>query len=168
MKFSTTSLLTLSAIAAFSLLLTTSCKKSNSSSGGGGLTATVSGTAWATTVPTQAIYSKSVGEFQIVGGQYKSGDSTGISVAFGTPFPLHTAFSSDTAFVDVEYVNVKTLAQYDGGLLSGHSIITVSSWDSVNHKIVGTYSGVLYNTGNPADSLVVTNGTFSTAYTAEP
>jgi hypothetical protein len=167
MKLTTTSLLTVSILAAATFFMAISCKKSNNSTGGGGLSATISGTAWASTVPSQAIFAKTLGEFEIIGGQYKSGDSTGLSLAFGTPFPLHTAISSDTAFLDVSYVNVKTLAQYDGGLLAGHSILTVSAWDSVNHKISGTFTGVLYNVSSGSDSLVVTNGTFNTAYTVQ-
>jgi len=39
--------------------------------------------------------------------------------------------------------------------------------DSVNHKIIGTFSGVLYNVTGGSDSLVITNGTFNTGYTVQ-
>ena len=48
-----------------------------------------------------------------------------------------------------------------------HSLLTVNSWDSVNHKISGTFSGVLYNITGGSDSLIVTNGTFTSTYTVQ-
>jgi hypothetical protein len=167
MTLKISSLLTFSALTAATFFMTTSCKKSNSSSGGGSnsISATISGSGWATTVPTQAIYASNIGEFEILGGSYKGGDTTAVSVAFLTPFPLNKAISSDTAGVDIGYINAKTLAEYDGGQQAGHCIITISSWDQTNHKIAGTFTGVMYNVSGGTDSLVVTNGNFSTAYT---
>ncbi len=169
MTLKISSLLTFSAITAATFFIATSCKKSNSSSGGGGtsLSATISGSAWSSTIPSQNIYEHTVGIFQLIGGQFKSGDTTALYIEFNTPFPLHTAISSDTANVDIDYVDAKTQVEYDGSpLWGGHTILTVSSWDSVNHKISGTFSAVLHNTGG-SDSLVVTNGNFNTAYTVQ-
>jgi hypothetical protein len=155
---------------AFLLTVTVSCKKSNSSgSSSTQMTATVNGSAWASNVPVQALYAQSfgVGAFEVIGGYYKGKDTTAFAIQFNTPFVLHTAISSDTAVLDIGYVNSTTLTEYDGGSTAGHSILTVSSWDSVNHKISGTFSGVLYNVTGGSDSLVVTNGSFSTGYTAQ-
>lgn len=38
--------------------------------------------------------------------------------------------------------------------------ITISSVDTAN-KVVGTFNGTAYNTNNPNDSVILTNGTFS-------
>lgn len=169
MTLKISSLLTFSALTVATIFIATSCKKSNSGGGGNSVSATISGSGWQTTIPTQAVYAVNggIGEFAIVGGQIKSGDTTVLTVAFTTPILVHAAVSSDTADVEVEYINAKTLIEYDGGPLVGHSILTVSSWDSVNHKIVGTFTGVLYNVTGGTDSLIVTNGSFNTAYTTQ-
>lgn len=167
MKLKISSLLTFSALIAAAFFMTTSCKKSNSSTSGGSLSATISGSAWTTTVPTQTTYDHVSGVFDIGGGSIKSGDTTTLGVIIGTPFPLHTVINSDTGNIDIVYANFHTLAGYDGGQQAGHSLVTVSSWDSVNHKIAGTFTGVLYNISGGTDSLVVTNGAFNTSYTVQ-
>ena len=167
MKLRNKSFFALFAVGAAFLLTVTGCKKSSSSSGSTGLSATISGSVWTSNIPVQGLYSTAGGAFELIGGYYKSGDTTALAVQFSTPFVLHTAISSDTAGVDIGYVNAKTLTQYDGGAIAGHSILTVSSWDSVNHKISGTFSGVLYNTSGGTDSLIVTNGSFTTSYTVQ-
>jgi len=171
MKLQTRIFFPLFIIGSFSLVTATvGCKKSNSSSGSGGsnsISATIGGSAWNTTVPTQTIYSNFSSVFEIGGGSVKSGDTTTMAVTIGTPFPLHTPISSDTAEVDLLYSNLHTQAGYDGGAQAGHCLITVTSWDSVNHKIAGTFTGVMYNFTGGTDSLVVTNGNFNTAYSIQ-
>ena len=165
MTLKISSLLTFSLLVSTALFLTTSCKKSNSGGGSSNsISATIGGSGWSTTIPTQAIYATNGQEFEIIGGSYKAGDTTALAVAFTTPFPLNKPISSEDANVDIGYINAKTLAEYDGGIQAGHSILTVTSWDSVNHKIAGTFTGVLYNTSGGSDSLVVTNGNFNTTY----
>ena len=166
MKFKSI-LLTVSSFAFFALVVT-SCKKSNSSSNGGtSMTASVNGAAWSANYPTIGVYavSSGVGQFQFAGLSFKNGDSTELGVSFSSPFPLHTGISSDMAFVEASYSDSKTGNLYDGGLLGGHVIVTVSSWDSTNHKLAGTFSGVLYNVFNSMDSVTVTNASFSSGYT---
>ncbi|HEV3325561.1 MAG TPA: hypothetical protein VG052_08140 [Puia sp.] len=167
MKLHNKSFFALIAVSAAFLLTVASCKKSNSSSGGSQLSATISGSAWSSNTPVQGLYVTAGSIFELVGGYYKSGDTTALAIQFSRPFVLHTAFASDTAGLDIGYINAKTLTQYDGGPQAGHSVLTVNSWDSVNHKISGTFSGVLYNTSGGTDSLIVTNGSFSTSYTVQ-
>jgi hypothetical protein len=152
----------------FFLVISIGCKKSNSNNGvSGQVTASVNGTAFANNVSTQGVYASSAGEFQILGASYKSGDSTGIVVTFTIPFTLGNPMNSDTGYVDVAYLDTKTQQEYDGGFVSGHSILTVSSWDSTNLKVAGTFSGVLYNITGGSDSLVITGGTFNSVYTKQ-
>jgi hypothetical protein len=168
MKLKFSSLLTLSALSAAVLLMTASCKKSNSSNNANGsVTATINGTAWANSFTTVGVYNTLGGEFEIAGGQYKNGDSTAFAVAFGLPITLNTPVSSDTAQVDIGYINATNFAEYDGGATAGHSILTVTAWDSTHKTITGTFSGVLYNITGGSDSLVVINGKFSSSYTPE-
>jgi hypothetical protein len=161
-----TTLLALSSFAFFSLVII-SCKKSNSSSSSGQVTATIGGTAWSSNVPTVGVYISNASTFEIGGEYIKSGDSTALAISFLAPFILNAPISSDTAGVDVGYVNATTQAEYDGGSVAGHSLLTINSWDSVNHKISGTFSGVLYNITGGSDSVVVTNGTFTSVYTKQ-
>ena len=167
MKFSCNRAMVLVVVSSAFLLAATSCKKSNNNSSNGSMSASVNGTAWATNFPATGLYSTAGGEFEIAGIQYKSGDSTGFVLLFTTPITLNRAISSDTANLDVGYVDVHSQLQYDGGAIAGHSILTVTSYDSTGHKIAGTFSGVLYNVSGGSDSLTITNGTFNSTYTAQ-
>jgi hypothetical protein len=153
-------------IGSFSLVTATvGCKKSNSSSGANGaMTATVAGVGFAASATTtQAIYSSAYRQFDIVGVQIKSGDTTAIELTWNAATKLNFPIASDTSTLETSYFDSKTQASFDGGDLPGHSIITLTSWDSTNLKVAGTWSGVMYGiTGT--DSIVVTNGTFSTTY----
>jgi hypothetical protein len=166
MNFQSKTIFALFVVSSAFLLTATSCKKSNSSSSNsnGQFSASISGTAWASNFPTSGIYSTSGQEFEIGGGQYKGGDSTIITLVFFSPITLNMAISSDTALVDVGYVNANTVTEYDGGIIAGHSILTITSYDSVNHKVGGTFTGVLYNISGGSDSVVVTGGSFSSSY----
>jgi hypothetical protein len=153
-------------IGSFSLVTATvSCKKSNSSSGAGGsITANVAGVNFASSaITSQAIYSSAYRQFDIVGAQIKSGDTAVIELTWNAAAKLNFPIASDTSTLETSYFDSKTQASFDGGDLPGHSIITVTSWDSTNLKVAGTWSGVMYGiTGT--DSIVVTNGTFDTTY----
>jgi hypothetical protein len=153
-------------ISSASILAFTNCSKSNSNnSSSAGIAATVGGSAWASNFPVEGVYSTVGGVFLVAGVQVKGGDSTGFEVGFGTPVTLNKALTSDGVIVDVAYLVEKTQATYEGSPVSGgHSTVTVTSYDSTGRKVSGTFSGVLYNENNANDSVVVTNGTFSSTY----
>jgi hypothetical protein len=166
MKLQTRIILTLFIIGSFSLVTATvGCKKSNSSSSGSGtITANVSGVSFASSATTsQAIYSSAYGQFDIVGAQVKGGDTTLIDLSWNAAPKLNFPISSDTSLMEISYFDSKTQAAFDGSDLPGHSIITITSWDSTNLKVAGTWSGVMYGI-SATDSIVVTNGTFNTTY----
>jgi hypothetical protein len=153
-------------IGSFSLVTATvGCKKSNSSSGASGvMTATISGTSFAASSTTsQAIYSSAYRQFDIIGVQIKSGDTTAIELTWNAAAKVNFPIASDTSTLETSYFDSKTQASFDGGDLPGHSIITVTSWDSTNLKVAGTWSGVMYGI-TATDSIIVTNGTFNTTY----
>jgi hypothetical protein len=114
-----------------------------------------------------ATYSIGGRDFQIDGIQLKNGDSTGMGLVFPVPITVNKTVSSDSGWIDVEYVDAQKQAEYDGGYTAGHSILTITSYDSTGGKIAGTFSGVLYNITGGSDSLVITNGSFSTTFTAQ-
>jgi hypothetical protein len=168
MKFSCNRAMALLVISSAFLLAIAGCSKSNNGSSSSGITASVNGTAWGNTFATVGLYAKAAGTFQIIGAQYKSGDSTAFGLAFVSPITLNSAMSSGSASIDVSYINAKTQAIYDGSAIAGgHSILTVTSYDSTGHKVGGTFSGVLYNEANQNDSLVITNGKFNSGFTVQ-
>jgi hypothetical protein len=155
-------------MAGTTLLVVASCSKSNnSSSSNGSITASINDTAWTANYSVAGLYTVAANEFEVVGSQIKSGDSTIFYVNFNTPITAGKTISSDSGLVDIEFANSKGSALYDGGSLAGHSILTVTDWDSTNFKIGGTFSGVLYNINTGTDSLIVTGGTFSTSFTLQ-
>jgi hypothetical protein len=159
--------LPLVAIPAAILLATASCSKSNNSSSNGSMTASVNNTAWAANSGVAGSYTVAASTFAIGGAQIKSGDTTGFSMTFYPPITVNKAFSSDTASIDIQYTDARTSALYDGGALAGHSVLTITSYDSNNFKIAGTFSGVFYNVTSGTDSVTVTGGTFSTSFTLQ-
>jgi hypothetical protein len=150
------------------LLAVASCSKSNNSGSGGGMSATVGSNSWSSGASaTQGIYDTSQDQFEIGGTQINSGDTTAFILYFSTPFTVGGAMNSDTVFVDVNYIDSKTLNLYDGGKEAGWSILTVTSYNSTGHTIAGTFNGVLYNLSNSSDSLVISNGKFNSSYTLQ-
>jgi hypothetical protein len=145
------------------ILATGGCKKSNNGSSGS-MTASRNDTTWTANSGASGVYTQAANEFQVVGIQFKSGDSTIFYLTFYTPFTVNQAISSDTASVDIEYVDNKSGLFYDGGSIAGHSQLTITNYDLNNLKIGGTFSGVLYNVVLNTDSLVITNGTFSAPF----
>jgi len=161
-----TTLLALSSFALFSLIVI-SCKKSNSGSGSGGISATYGTTSFQSS-NTVGVYYKAYNTFDLIGYTIKSGDTTVTEVDLTTPFQLNTPISSDTAYSNfVNYYDSKGTLNFYGGFNAGYSpvIITVSSWDSVNKTITGTFSGTLYGSSN--DSVATTKGQFNLSYISE-
>ena len=165
MKFKT-SLLAISSFAFFALIVS-SCKKSNSGSSGGGISATY-GTTGFQSSNTLGIYYSTANMIDLIGYTISSGDTTITEVGLSTPFPLNTAISSDTVYSNyINYYDSKGTINYYGGFNAGYSpvIITVTSWDTVNKKISGTFSGTLYGSSN--DSVATTKGQFNLSYISE-
>lgn len=152
------------------LLAAASCKKS-SSSPSGSMTASMNDTTWSATFSAnygaEGLYTQAASEFQVAGVQFKSGDSTTFYLTFYTPFNVNQAINSDTTQNDLEYIDSKSGVFYDAGLIAGHFMLTITNYDVNNLKIAGTFSGVLYNDINSADSMTVTNGTFSAPFTLQ-
>lgn len=152
-------------ILSFSLLGAAGCKKSNTSSSGN-FTATIDGTNWVANIPETGELISSAAIFELGGIQYKDGDSTAIALTFSAHAhfdnPLNSTDSTES--VDLAYVDLKTKTAYDGGTIAGHSIITITSYDSIGGKIDGQFSGVVYNISGGSDSLIISGGIFNTTF----
>ncbi|HUB60764.1 MAG TPA: hypothetical protein VL978_08680 [Puia sp.] len=167
MKFSRNRAIAFAVIVPAFLLATASCKKSNNTNIGGTMTASLNDTAWTANYAVGGIYTQIADQFEIVGARSSSGDTTSFYLSFSTPFSVNQSISSDTSSLDVQYIDTKSGVFFDGGNIAGHSLLTVTTYDLTNLKIGGTFSGVLYNVVNSADSLVITGGTFNTAFTLQ-
>jgi hypothetical protein len=58
--------------------------------------------------------------------------------------------------------------EYDAYSTEGQFQLTVTSLDSMGHKIGGTFSATGHSLISYNDSVVITNGKFSTAYNVNP
>lgn len=157
MQFTRTSL-TLIATIAFSLVVATSCKKSNSGSSAA-VTATVGGTAF-TPATSAAAYATVSKYFDIAGYTAKGTDTTLLDVSFSAPVTVNKVLGpADGVFV--QYTS--SGKSYISGQAWG-AALTVTSLDTVNHKIAGNFTATVYNLSNGSDSLMLTNGKFSSSY----
>jgi hypothetical protein len=135
----------------------------------GTLTATVAGASYAPSL-TEAVYSTNYSTFVVLGIQ-PGKDTNYLRVELPlTGYTIGTAFSSDTATTSgLSWFDSQRSFEYDAlfGIGASHSLINITSLDSSTLKVSGTFSGVLYNINNLNDSIVITNGAFSTSYTEE-
>jgi hypothetical protein len=147
------------------LLAVSSCSKSSNSTNNGTMTASINDTAWTANYGVAGLYTVAADQCEVAGAQIKSGDSAAFYITFNTPITVNKTISSDSGLVDVQFDRGSAL--YDGGALAGHSILTVTTWDSTNFKIGGTFSGVLYNVTSGVDSLTIAGGTFNATFTLQ-
>jgi hypothetical protein len=148
------------------LFLASSCKK-----GGGpvaapiGVIGTVGDSNFVST-GTQSYYDTSLNILLVAGVSSRSYDSSTLSIQFPPPIRVNVPVSSDSEAVLMGYFNRGI--SYIGGAkpYRGHAVYTVTSWDSVNRKLQGTFSGTMYSNsqGHIGDSLVVTKGAFNVTY----
>lgn len=167
MNFSPDRAIALTLIASAFLLATAGCKKSSNTTVSGSMTASRNDTAWTANLAVGATYTQAAGQMVVVGAQSNSGDTTSFYLTFYSPFSVNRSISSDTTQLDLEYIDSKSGAFFDGGDIAGHSLVTITTYDVTNLKIGGTFSGVLYNVVNNADSLVITGGTFNTTFSLQ-
>ena len=93
----------------------------------------------------------------------------GLEILVPSPVTVNKPFLTDTTSASIYYypngpVNGK---DYNASYGWGHGTMTVTSVDTVNHKIAGTFSGTLHNFLDINDSVVLINGKFNTAYTIQ-
>lgn len=149
----------------FLILFSTACSK-NSNSSTAPVSATFSGKTFAA-ANSQGFYSHSQHIFLMAGYTINGGDTTAIEFQLSSNVTLGTPVS----FTDgqtVEYYDTKNNFDYSGDQTTGHGTVTINTWDSVNYKVTGTFTGVLQSNFAAGDTLVVTNGQFDFKYTLEP
>jgi hypothetical protein len=155
--------LSLSAVTLF--ILITSCKKSNNTPSNS-LSATIGATSVNTT-GTTAWYSTDSVIYEIGGYNFSAHDTTTLAIILTPPFTLNTVVPGNSS-VSIDYYDFATSKDYFAGYGLGHTALTVTSLDTVNHKIAGNFTATLYNGLSGTDSVLVTNGKFSTSYSVQP
>ena len=150
-----------STLVVFSFAIATSCKKSNSPAPtNAAFSATVNGSAFNPTA-SNAVYTGFAQSWDIFGLYIKGSDSSVFDVTIYAPVTLNKPVTTYYSGVDYYSAGVDDFSDFVG---TGKATITVTSLDSVNHKISGTFSGVLPGTTGSDDSVVVTNGKFNISY----
>ena len=102
------------------------------------------------------------GQFSIVANS-PAQDQT-LTVSFTEPFQLNVPFNADFAKASVGYLTLNDTLIYNSNYgTPSRAQMAITAWDSVNHRIAGYFSGVLY--ADKKDSLRVTSGSFNLGYT---
>jgi len=148
------------------LVLGTSCKKSSNSNSNNAISATISGTGYAPAT-TVMYYSTDSSLFEFSGFTLKTGDTSALvlMISTSTPFAVNKPIT-DPNYVLLDYTHNDK--DYWNGYSPSHFAATITAWDSVNHKVQGTFSGTLYSDYNSNDSIVISNGNFNSAYIVQP
>jgi hypothetical protein len=102
----------------------------------------------------------------------QSHDSSYIFLEFRGVFQLNVPIDSYTRPVLFEYTNFNSV-YYSAGYLAnipnspaipyGHTVVTITAWDSTQHSIAGTFTGSAIGAA-PTDSVAI-GGKFNTTYT---
>ena len=147
------------------LLLLIGCSKNNSNNttSGASLSATI-GTSSFQGTTTNGAYSTSLDLIGVFSFNVAAKDTSAVQIVMAFPPPVNKPFTSDSLYLSYTTKGI----EYDAYSLQGQLQLTISSLDSVNHKFAGTFSATGHNSTNYTDSIVITNGKFSTGYTINP
>jgi hypothetical protein len=91
-----------------------------------------------------------------------------LEFGFAVPFQLNSPLTLDSPNVAYAWEIPYTPYHYVAGLYetpAGSASITISSWDSVTHRIAGTFTGEVYS--GAQDSLAITYGQFNVTYSVQ-
>ena len=157
-----------SAFALIPFLVLTACSKGGSAPASNtAISATVGGTAFSPAL-SLAFYTQSGQYWDITGYTIKTGDTTAISVSMAPPVSLNTVMTNDNSGLYIEYYLSGTGKDYFAGTGYGSASMTLSTLDTVAHKMAGTFSATLYNAVNNKDSILITNGKLNSSYQVMP
>jgi hypothetical protein len=160
-----------SSLSLLTILLLAACSKTNNSPApNGSFSAMVGGTAFTANQVAAADLPSALGprELIVVGYYVQARDTTGLQVEMPYLPPVNRPFSTDTTTL-AAITYVASGKRYDAyfGLGASRAVFTLTSVDSVNHNVAGVFSGTVYNDADLNDSLVITNGKFSSSYSVE-
>lgn len=152
-------------VAAFLLLLTiVACSKHNNSSSSGSFSATIGTTPYQGTT-TLGAYSRSLNLMAVISNSVRTNDTSSFQLTMPWPPPVNTILPADS-LLSLSYTAKGT--EYDAYSTEGQLQLTVTSVDTVNHQVAGAFSATGHSIANFNDSVVITNGKFSTSYNVNP
>lgn len=140
-----------------------SCKKSNDSNSVGSTSATISGTAFQSTISAGADITAE-NAFDLVTAQVKGTDSISMELIFPDTVVVNKAYSlggSSTA-ASLEYIDWKTQNWFSTGWDAPSGTLTITSLNKNSHNVQGNFSAIIWAAGG--DSLIVKNGQFNINY----
>jgi hypothetical protein len=147
----------LSVLSLAGVFLFAACSKSSSSpAASGSLSATVGAASFQGT-STNGVYSKSLGELVVF--SFNAKDSFELIIPY--PPRINQPLISDSSYIRFDTKGI----EYDAFSEAGQAQLTVTAFDSSTHQFSGTFSATAYNSANASDSVVITNGKFTTSYT---
>jgi|GEM_PF-1717242 len=153
-------------VAALLLLTIAGCSKNNnSSSSSGSFTATIGTTSYQGTT-TLGAYSYGLGELAIVSYSQRTNDTSAFQVTMPWPAKTFNQVLPPDSLLTLSYTARGT--EYDAYSTEGQLQLTVTSVDSIGHKIAGSFTATGHSAANFNDSVVISNGKFSTAYNVNP
>ena len=169
MRFKTTFLFALTAMAGLCLVVTGCSKNNNSNNNPFGVTAQIDGKTFHAFQTAGGLFAN---YYQVGGVGTLNGDTVFLTVYIATPVTLNATVSTDdNTFAQIDYVihrNDLPYASYSAFQgQKGPAYYTVTGIDTVKHLIQGTFSGVLSPNGTVTDvpdSIVITNGQFNNSY----
>jgi len=153
-------------VAAFLLLFAfAGCSKNNNSSSNGSFSATIGSASYQGTT-TLGAYSANLAELAIVSYSQRTNDTSAFQVTMPWPAKAFNQVLPADSLLTLSY-SAKG-KEYDAWSTEGQLQLTITSIDSIGHKIAGSFTATGHSSANFNDSVVITNGKFSTAYNVNP
>lgn len=153
-------------VVALLLLIFAGCSKNNNSStSSGSFTATIGATSYQGT-KTLGAYSYGLGELAIVSFAMHPNDTSAFQVNMRWPAKVFNQVLPADTLLTITYAAKGK--EYDAYSTQGQVLLTLTSVDSIGHKIAGSFTATGHSIANYNDSVLITNGKFSTSYNVNP
>ena len=104
------------------------------------------------------------GLFVITGTMPKAPDTFQLQLLIRDTISVHSKLTFRNNEATLYHINIKGSPVYSSYAWYAHGEISFTTVDKTNKKLAGKFSGVIYIHGAPADSLVIKDGLFNTAY----
>jgi hypothetical protein len=107
----------------------------------------------------EGLYSTSGGYYEVAGLHVVNGDSLVLAVSWPNAVVVGESYTLDNAAIGY----TDSAHNYYAGPGTGHGIFILSLLDNSSNRVMGSFSGVLYEQ-NTGDSLTISNAQFNTNF----
>jgi len=153
-------------VAALLLLTIAGCSKNNNSStSSGSFTATVGSVSYQGTT-TLGAYSYGLGELGVISYSIHPNDTSAFQITMRWPAKVFNQVLPTDTLLSITYAAKGK--EYDAYSTEGQVQLTLTSVDSIGHKLAGSFTATGHSTANFNDSILITSGKFSTSYNVNP